>query len=38
MDRMKACGIDPKRRAETLNMDEFLRLASALPIDKSETG
>ena len=38
MDRMKACGIDPKRRAETLNMDEFLRLATALAIDKRETG
>jgi len=38
MDRMKDCGIDPKRRAETLNMDEFLRLASALAIDKRETG
>lgn len=37
MDRMKACGIDPKRRAETLSMDEFLRLATALAIDKCET-
>ncbi len=37
MDGMKACGIDPKRRAETLNMDEFLRLATALAIDKRET-
>ena len=34
MDGMKACGIDPKRRAETLNMDEFLCLTSALEIDK----
>lgn len=31
---MEASGIDPKRRAETLHMDEFLRLASALTIDK----
>jgi 16S rRNA (adenine1518-N6/adenine1519-N6)-dimethyltransferase len=38
MDGMNACGIDPKRRAETLNMDEFLCLTSALAIDKRETG
>lgn len=38
IDRMKACGIDPRRRAETLNMDEFLQLATALAIDKRETG
>ncbi len=31
---MKECDIDPKRRAETLTMDEFLCLASALRIDK----
>ncbi len=31
---MKGCGIDPRRRAETLTMDEFLCLASALRIDK----
>ena len=37
MDGMKACGIDPKRRAETLNMDEFLCLTSALAIDKRIT-
>jgi len=35
---MKACGIDPKRRAETLNVDEFLCLTSALAIDKRITG
>ena len=31
-----SCGIDPKRRAETLHMDEFLRLAGTLAIDKRE--
>jgi len=35
---MKACGIDPKRRAETLNVEEFLCLTSALAIDKGITG
>jgi len=31
---IKACGIDPARRAETLTMDEFLTLASTLGVDK----
>ncbi len=30
---MHRCGIDPKRRAETLDMEEFLCLTSALAID-----
>jgi 16S rRNA (adenine1518-N6/adenine1519-N6)-dimethyltransferase len=34
---IKACGIDPARRAETLTMDEFLTLASTLAVDKRET-
>ena len=34
VNTMKDCDIDPKRRAETLTMDEFLCLASALRIDK----
>ena len=37
MNGMKGCGIDPERRAETLNMDEFLCLASVLSIDKQMT-
>lgn len=32
---MEECEIDPKRRAETLTVDQFLGLASALRIDKS---
>ncbi len=32
---MKKCTIDPKRRAETLHMDEFLRLASVLSLTKA---
>ncbi len=31
---MRECGIDPKRRAETLTMDEFLFLSKATKIDK----
>lgn len=31
---MKKCGIDPERRAETLDMDEFLCLSSALKLTK----
>ncbi len=31
-----ACGIDPKRRAETLTMDEFLMLASILELTKGK--
>jgi len=31
---IKACGIDPNRRAETLNMDEFLSLTALPAIDK----
>lgn len=34
-DAMDMCGIDPKRRAETLDMDEFLYLASALSLTKN---
>ncbi|MBN1276630.1 MAG: ribosomal RNA small subunit methyltransferase A [Deltaproteobacteria bacterium] len=34
-DAMKMCKIDPKRRAETLDMDEFLSLASALSLTKN---
>lgn len=30
LEAMKTCGIDPKRRAETLDMDEFLCLSDAL--------
>ena len=30
------CGIDPGRRAETLTMDEYLCLTSALAVDKRE--
>ena len=32
LDAMKKCGIDPKRRAETLDMDEFLCLAGTLEL------
>lgn len=35
-DAMKMCKIDPKRRAETLDMDEFLSLASALSLTKNK--
>lgn len=38
VQRMKACGIDPGSRAESLHMDQFLRLARALVIDKNATG
>ena len=31
---MERCGIDPKRRGETLHMDEFLCLSDNLIIDK----
>jgi 16S rRNA (adenine1518-N6/adenine1519-N6)-dimethyltransferase len=31
LEAMEKCRIDPRRRAETLRMDEFLCLASALP-------
>jgi len=31
---MRRCAIDPERRAETLDMDEFICLASALAIDR----
>ena len=31
LEAMKTCGIDTKRRAETLDMDEFLCLSDALP-------
>jgi 16S rRNA (adenine1518-N6/adenine1519-N6)-dimethyltransferase len=31
LEAMKTCGIDPKRRAETLDMDEFICLSDALP-------
>ena len=31
---MISCGIDPGRRAETLTMDEYLGLTSALAVDK----
>ncbi len=34
LEGMEQCGIDPQRRAETLDMDEFLRLASVLYVDK----
>lgn len=37
MKGMKARGIDPARRAESLTMDEFLTLASILAVDKRET-
>jgi len=37
-NRLKEGGIDPGRRAETLDMDEFLMLASILTVDKRETG
>ena len=32
LEALNRCNIDPKRRAETLDMDEFLCLASALPL------
>ena len=32
LEGMKKCGIDPRRRAENLDMDEFLCLASALTL------
>jgi 16S rRNA (adenine1518-N6/adenine1519-N6)-dimethyltransferase len=35
---MKVSGINPKRRAETLNMDEFLSLAAILAVDKRKAG
>lgn len=35
---MAGCGIDPRRRAETLGMDAFLCLASMLSVDKPEVG
>ncbi|UCF82389.1 MAG: ribosomal RNA small subunit methyltransferase A [Desulfobacteraceae bacterium] len=38
LDAMKKCGIDPKRRAETLDMDEFLCLTDALVSTNSLTG
>lgn len=33
LEGLTACGIDPKRRAETLTMDEFLQLTAVLAID-----
>jgi len=33
---MERCGIDPGRRAETLDMDEFLDLAKILSVDNPE--
>jgi len=36
LQRIKTCGIDPARRAETLTMDEFLQLASILAVDKHQ--
>lgn len=36
-NRLKEGGIDPGRRAETLDMDEFLMLASMLAVDKRKT-
>ena len=36
LNGMTASGIDPGTRAETLHMDAFLRLASALPVDMPE--
>ena len=30
LEAMRTCGIDPKRRAETLNIDEFICLSDAL--------
>ena len=34
LHRIKKCGIDPGTRAETLGIDAFVRLASAIDIDK----
>lgn len=38
LNGLKASGIDPARRAETLTMDEFLMLARMLAVDKREKG
>ena len=38
VNAMLGCGIDPGRRAETLDMEAFLCLASALGIDKRKEG
>ncbi len=37
LNGMATCNIDPGRRAETLTMDEYLCLTSALAVDKAET-
>ena len=36
LEGMICCGIDPGRRAETLTMDEYLCLTSALAVDRKE--
>jgi 16S rRNA (adenine1518-N6/adenine1519-N6)-dimethyltransferase len=35
LEEIKKCGIDPGRRAETLDMDEFVRLSSAIQLTRS---
>jgi len=37
LEGMFSCNIDPGRRAETLTMDEYLTLTSALAVDKTGT-
>ncbi len=36
LDLLDRCGVDPSRRAETLSMEEFLRIAAALELTRHE--
>jgi len=36
LDLLEGCGVEPSRRAETLSMEEFLRIAAALELTRHE--